>query len=72
MPIELIGSRVRVVERSAGEFELPAGLERDGAAAVGVIEADEIAAIFDPIPTEPVAHALEERADPPLAAVGDG
>ena len=42
MTIELVGGQVRVVERRARELELSSRLERDGALAVRVIEADQV------------------------------
>ena len=51
MAIELLGRRVRVVERRARKFELSARLERNGAAAVRVVEADQIAAVLDAAPS---------------------
>ena len=69
MPIELFGGQMRVVERRAGEFELSARLERDGAAAVRVIEADEIAVVLDPVPAERLLHALEQRPNASVAAI---
>ena len=38
----------------------------------GVVEADQIAVVLDPLPAEPRAHALEQRADAPVAVVGHG
>ena len=72
MAIKLVGGRVRVVERRAREFELSARLERNGAAAIRVIEADQIAAILDAVPAEPLAHAFEQRPNALVAAIGDG
>ena len=71
MAIKLVGGRVRVVERRAGKLELSAGLERNGAAAVRVVEADQMAAVFDAVPAEPLAHAFEQRPNAACAAVGD-
>ena len=69
---ELVGRLVRRFERSAGKLELPAGLERDRRSRRPVVEADEAAAVLDPLPAEADVHAFEQRADPPLAFVRDG
>ena len=69
---EFVGRRVRVVERRAREFELSARLERNRAAAVGVVEADQDAVVVDRLPAEPLAHALEQRPNAPVAAIRDG
>ena len=52
----------------ARQLELSAGLERDGAAAGHVEQADDVAALHDRLPAEQVLHALEQRANaaPPL------
>ena len=72
MPIEFFGGQVRVIERSAGELKLSSRLERDGALAVRVIEADQVAPVLDALPAEMAAHALQERPDSPFTPVRNG
>src|SRR5271165_4066774 len=72
MAIEFLGRRVCVFERRARKLELSPRLERNGAAALRVIEADQIASVLDPFPAKPVAHALEQRANSPFPVVKDG
>ena len=67
MSIEFACGRMGVVERRAGEFELPARLERNGPAAVRVIEADQIAAVLDPVPAEPFAACPRAAQRMPLS-----
>ena len=54
----------------AGQFELAAGLERDGAAAGDVEQADDVRPFHDGLPAEQMLHALEQRANAALALVG--
>ena len=72
MTIELGSGQVRVVERRARELELPSRLERDGALAVCVIEADQVSPSSMRVPAKMGAHAFEQRPDPTLAAIRDG
>ena len=58
--------------RRAGQFELPAGLQRDRAAAGDVVQADDVAALHDRLPAEQMLHAFEQRADAARAFVGHG
>ena len=58
------------LERRAGQFELPARLERDRAAAGHVGEPDDVLALHDRLPAEQVLHAVEQRADAARPAVG--
>ena len=58
------------LDRRAGQLELPAGLERDRAAAGDVGEADDVVALHDRLPAEQVLHAVEQRADAARPAVG--
>jgi hypothetical protein len=53
----------------ARQFELAAGLERDGAAAGHIGQADDIAAFDDRLPAEQMLHAFEQRADATAALV---
>ena len=57
------------LDRRAGQFELPAGLQRDGAAAGDVEQADDVAVLEDRLPAEQVLHAFEQRADAAPALV---
>ncbi len=61
---------VHVVERRARQFELPARLERDRAAAGDVEHADDVVALDDRLPAEQMLHAFEQRADAALALIG--
>ena len=54
-------------ERRAGEFELAARLERDRAAGLFVVQADDVVALHDRHPAELFVHAVEQRADPIVA-----
>jgi hypothetical protein len=72
MGLELALGGVDVAERRAGEFELAAGLEADGAAAVVVGEPDDRFAVEDRLPAAAGAQALEQGADSGVAVVGDG
>ncbi len=49
-------------QRRAGQFELPARLERNRAAAGDVVEADDVVALHDRLPAEQVLHAFEQLA----------
>jgi len=49
------------IERRARQFELTAGLERNGAAARRVEQADEIVPVDDSFPAEPAPHAFQQR-----------
>ena len=63
-----------VVDRAhgrAGELELAAGLERDGAAADRVGEADDVALVEDRMPAEEEFHGLEQPLDAARAVIGD-
>ena len=71
MTIKLVGGQVRVFERRAGKFELPSRLERNGALAVRVVEADQVSVVLDAVPTKMVAHAFQQRPDPALAPIRD-
>ena len=57
------------LERRAGQFELPAGLERDRAAAGDVVEPDDVVALHDRLPAEQELHAFEQRADAARAVI---
>src|SRR5208282_1021894 len=72
MAFELGRRLVRRVERGARQLELSARLERNGGALLVVVEADQMAGVLDPLPTESGVHPLEQRADAPFAHVRDG
>ena len=59
---------VHGLDRRTGQFELPAGLQRDGAAAGDVGQSDDVVALHDRLPAEHVLHAFEQRMDraPPM------
>ena len=59
------------LDRRAGQFELPAGLERNGAAAGDVEQADDVAVLDDRFPAEQMLHAFEQRADAAAAVIGN-
>ena len=54
----------------AAELELAAGLERNGAAAGDVEQADDVRPFHDRLPAEQVFHAFEQRTDAAVAFVG--
>ena len=56
--------------RRAGEFELPARLQRNRAAVGDVEHADDVVALHDRLPAEQVVHAVEQRADAARARIG--
>ena len=62
MRVGLAAGLVDGFERRAGQFELAAGLERDRAHPGRVGQADDVAAVLDPVPAEEALHQLEERA----------
>ena len=59
-------------DRRTGQFELPAGLQRDRPAAGDVIQPDDVAALHDRLPAEQKLHAFEQRADAARALVRHG
>ena len=61
---------VHGLDRRAGEFELAARLERNGAAAGDVEHADDVVALHDRLPAEQVVHAFEQLADRARAGIG--
>ena len=63
---------VHGLDRRAGQFELPAGLQRNRAAAGDVVEPDDVAALHDRLPAEQELHAFEQRADAARAFIGHG
>ena len=67
---QLGGGLVHVLDRRAGEFELAARLERNGAAVGDVEQADDVVALHDRLPAEQVVHAFEQRADRAAAGIG--
>jgi hypothetical protein len=72
MRIGLAAGLVDRLERCAGEFELPAWLERDRAEAGRVGQSDDVALVLDAVPAEEPLHQLEELPDATLALVGHG
>ena len=68
--ISSLAGLVHGLDRRAGKLELPAGLERDRAAAGHVGEADDVLALHDRLPAEQMLHAVEQRADAARPAVG--
>ena len=72
MRVELGGDGMDGRLRRAGKLELAARLERDRAAAVRVVEADQRAVVLDRRPAEARLGAFEQRPDAALALVGDG
>ena len=69
---QLVAGLVHGLDRRAGQFELPARLERDRAAAGHVGEPDDVLALHDRLPAEQMLHAVEQRADAARPAVGHG
>ena len=55
----------------AGKLELPAGLQRDRAAADGIDEPDQGAAVLDRVPAQTLAHRLQQGADPARPLIGN-
>ena len=56
--------------RRAGQFELAARLQRNGAAVGDVEQADDLVALHDRLPAEQVGHAVEQRTDRAAAGIG--
>ena len=67
---QLAAGLVDGLDRRAGQFELPARLERDRAAAGHVREADDVRPVHDRLPAEQMLHADEQRADRALPVIG--
>ena len=63
MTIKFRRRSMRVFERRAGKLELPSRLERNGALAVRVVEADQVSVVLDAVPTKTAAHAFQQRPD---------
>ena len=63
---------MRIIERRARKFERPSGLERDGALALSVVEANEVSVVLDALPAKMRLHPFEEGPNPPLAIIRDG
>ena len=58
------------IKLRARELKLPAGLERDGAAAGDVEQADDVRPFHDRLPAEEMLHALEQRPNAARPLVG--
>src|SRR5690606_3548254 len=71
MPVHLAAGLVQRGERRAGQLELAARLERDGAEADRVGEADDAAGVHDRLPAEKAGHEFEQAADAVLALIGN-
>jgi hypothetical protein len=63
---------MHVFQRRAGQFELPAGLQRNRAAPGHVVESDDILALHDRLPAEQELHAVQQRADAARPLIGHG
>ena len=63
---------MHIFDRRAGEFELSARLQRDGAAAGDVEHADDVLALHDRLPAEDIVQAFQQRADRALALIRHG
>ena len=70
MGVHLAAGLVDGVERRPGQFELAARLQRDGAKADRIGQADDAAVIVDRMPAEQAFHRLEQPADAARALVG--
>ncbi len=71
MRVEFVRDLVDRRQRRAGKLELAARLERNRGAADRVEQADELAVVLDSLPAQAFAHALQQRANPARAFVGD-
>ena len=58
-------------DRRAGQLELAAGLQRNRALAGRLDEPDDVVLVEDRVPAQRALHALEQRADAALAAIGN-
>ena len=67
---QLGGGLMHGLDRRAGEFELAARFQRDGAAMGDVEQSDDVLALHDRLPAEQVVHAFEQRADAAPAGIG--
>ncbi len=63
---------VHGLDRRTGQFELPAGFQRDRPAAGDIVQPDDVAALHDRLPAEQELHTFEQRADAPCALIGNG
>ena len=61
---------MHVFDRRAGQFELAARLQRNGAAMGDVEQADDVVALHDRLPAEDIVHAFQQRADRAAAGIG--
>ena len=61
---------MHVLHRRTGEFELPARLQRNGAAMGDVEHADDVVALDDRVPAEQVVQAFEQGADAARPGIG--
>ena len=62
---------VHGLDLRAGQFELATRLERNGAAAGHVVQADHVRPFHDGLPAQKMLHAFEQRADAAWPLVGD-
>ena len=72
MGAQLPRGLMHVGDRRARELELPAGLDRDCAAAARVGQADDVARIEDGLPAGLAAEPFEQRLDADVPTVGNG
>ena len=59
------------LDRRPRELELTSRLERDGAAAGHVVEADDVFGLHDRFPSEQMPHSVEESLDAARAVIRD-
>ena len=58
MTVELVCCGVRVIERRTRKLKLSSRLERDGALALRVVEADQVLAVLKALPSKMAPHAF--------------
>ena len=68
---QLAGGLMHGLDRRARELELTSRLERDGAAAGHVVEADDVFGLHDRFPSEQMPHSVEESLDAARAVIRD-
>src|SRR5215217_1334281 len=69
MIVNFLAGVVQRLERGAREFELAAGLERDGSCPARIAERDQMGVFHHRRPAETVAHAFEQPPDRALARI---